>query len=362
MHCLVLCLITLTTAINVSAVNYSGSVQLKDSKICPFWHIPEERNGTVTCKCGPLLYGVNCHSEEDANLVEVPPCFCMSYLDGIDVIGNCPYTCLYWLKQVNSTSCPEWLHRTVQMCGKCEDGYAPPVYSYFFGCVNCSNYNDYKYNWLKYIAVAYLPLTAFYFVVILCRIRATSAEANALLFIVQTSSFSSLVKFSSHQFQPNRNHRGQPLIVTLFTGFFNLDFIRGVYRPFCLSPHLSTIQVTALDYFIGVYPLFLILVTYGLVKPHDNSSLVVRIWKPFNRCFAQLDKQWRMKGSLVDAFATFLLLSYVKMLNVSLDLLTPVSLFDVHGTTLNTSYVYIDGTVEYFGEEHRPYGILAITV
>ena len=302
----------------------------------------------------------NCFSEEGFNLVEVPYCFCMSYLDGIDVIGNCPYTChtTSTRRQVNSTSCPEWLHRTGVMCGKCEDGFAPPVYSYFLGCVNCSNYNDYKYNWLKYIAVAYLPLTVFYFVVILARIRATSAELNALVYVVQVTAFTAIIKISINR--PNYRKELQTSLKITYRGLFNLDFFRGVHSPFCLSPHLSTIQVTALDYLIGVYPLLLILVTYGLVKLHDNFSLVVRLWKPFNRCFALLDRQWNMKGSLVDAFATFLLLSYVKMLNVSLDLLTPISLFDVNGITLNTSYVYINGTVEYFGEEHRSYGILAI--
>ena len=351
----------LTVITILSAVNCSGSVQLKDNRTCPFWHIPEEQNGTITCKCGDLLYNfVNCFSEKEFKLVEVPFCFCMSYLDTIDVIGNCPYTCqaTIGVNRVNSTSCRAWLHRTGVMCGKCEDGFAPPVY--FFGCVNCTNYNDYKYNWLKYIAVAYLPLTVFYFVVILARIRATSAELNALVYIVQISAFSAIIKNGNNYKRQHYTANVQASLKTALRGFFNLDFIRGVYSPFCLSPHLSTIQVTALDYLIGVYPLLLILVTYSLVKLHDNFSVVVRLWKPFNRCFALLDRQWNMKGSLVDAFATFLLLSYVKMLNVSLDLLTPVSVYGTNGAALNTSYVYIDGTVEYFGEEHRPYGILAI--
>ena len=45
-----------------------------------------------------------------------------------------------------------------------------------------------------------------------------------------------------------------------------------------------------------------------------------------------------MQNSLVDAFATFLLLSFVKISNVSLDLLTPTSLWnsqsEVEGITL----------------------------
>ena len=55
------------------------------------------------------------------------------------------------------------LNRTGQMCCSCQEGYAPPVYSYSLACVECS---DYKNNLLKYLAVAYLPLTDFYFIVI----------------------------------------------------------------------------------------------------------------------------------------------------------------------------------------------------
>ena len=47
------------------------------------------------------------------------------------------------------------------MCGLCEHNHTPPVYSYSFTCVECTNY---EMNWFNYIAIAYLPLTVFYFV------------------------------------------------------------------------------------------------------------------------------------------------------------------------------------------------------
>ena len=174
----------------------------------------------------------------------------------------------------------------------------------------------------------------FYFVVILFRSSATSAKWNALVLICQLAAFSNIVNNVSKV-------KHEYLLLTSVLGVFNLDFFRGVYKPFCLSAHLSTLQVTALDYLIGVYPLFLILVTYVLVKLHNNFRLVVQLWKPFNRCFARLNRQWDIKGSLIGAFATFFLLSYVKMLNVSFNLLTPVSLYTVNGTTVNNTFVYL---------------------
>ena len=38
------------------------------------------------------------------------------------------------------------------------------TYSYALGCVKCK---DYKYNWIAYLAVVYIPLTLFYIVVAL---------------------------------------------------------------------------------------------------------------------------------------------------------------------------------------------------
>ena len=81
------------------------------------------------------------------------------------------------------------------------------------------------------------------------------------------------------------------------------------------------------------------------------------LWKPFHRCFIRFQRT----TSLVDAFASFLLLSYVKFLSVSFDFLVPVHLYDVHGKSMEP-YLYFDGTVEYFGKQHLPYAILAIIV
>ena len=69
-------------------------------------------------------------------------------------------------------------------------------------------------------------------------------------------------------------------------------------------------------------------------------------------------QEWDIRGSLVQAFATFLVLSYVKILYVSIDLLTPVYLKTVDGGTLNQTYLFHAGDL--VGSEHLPFGILAV--
>ena len=61
-------------------------------------------------------------------------------------------------------------------------GMLPPVYSYSLACVECS---DYKYNWLKYAAAAFLPLTAFYVLVVIFRISVTSEAMSAYVLASQ---------------------------------------------------------------------------------------------------------------------------------------------------------------------------------
>ena len=85
--------------------------------------------------------------------------------------------------------------------------------------------------------------------------------------------------------------------------------------------------------------------------------------RPMYRVFMCVRKKWDIRGSLIQAFATFFLLSYVKILNVSFDLLFPVRLKDTKGEILsNKTYLYNDAEVVYFGKEHRFFAILAISM
>ena len=122
-------------------------------------------------------------------------------------------------------------------------------------------------------------------------------------------------------------------------------FFRLVVPPICL--HLNTMQMIALDYLVAVYPLFLLVCFYLLLTAHDRGCrLVVRLWRPFLQCTARLRQHWNVRHSIIDAFATFLLLSHIKLLNTSLDLLIPTHIHNVHGQQVG-KFLYYDATIEY---------------
>jgi hypothetical protein len=98
-------------------------------------------------------------------------------------------------------------------------------------------------------------------------------------------------------------------------GVWNLDFFRMVYEPFCLHPNMSILQIISLDYAIAVYPLIVIFFVYLLIKVHERFEVVRFLWRPAARLLTHVSKQWKTSNSLIQAFGTFILLSYVKIIN-----------------------------------------------
>lgn len=274
-------LIVVTTALSLAG---AGADVMER---CSGWSLYNE--SSESCICGSSLLGiVDCRSAgNDSVSVYLTICHCMSRLDtqesSLFVVGDCVLSCTGFFKDMKHPQfrylrfteagddkiCTAY-NRKGPMCGNCHENYAPAAYSYNFTCTECT---DYKYNWVKYVAIAYLPLTVFYIAVLGLKISATSGSMNAFVMICQLGAAQGIVRF---YFIPN--HAGASKLIKIVTAastIFNLDFFRSFYRPFCLHPSMTTIQVFALDYAIGLYPLFLIAVTYSFVKLHDRYSLIL---------------------------------------------------------------------------------------
>ena len=114
-----------------------------------------------------------------------------------------------------------------------------------------------------------------------------------------------------------------------------------------------------LDYAVAVYPLLLILLIYMLFKHYERFDVVQLCFKLLVWLCARFNHQWKASNSLIEAFATFIMLSYVKIINTSFDILMPVQVRNVTGQVVGL-YTYYNGSLEYFGHNHLPYAVLAI--
>ena len=153
------------------------------------------------------------------------------------------------------------------------------------------------------------------------------------------------------------------LAIITFYGIWNLDFFRYFIPSFCISSDVSTLHTLALEYVVAIYPLLLTVVIYFCIEMHDSGvRVVVCVWRPFHVCFTRFRRRWDPKGSVINAFATFLLLSYSKLLTVSYSLLDASTLYNNRGERVGPSVLFFDSSIEYFSIQHLPFAVLAISV
>ena len=342
-------------------------------------------------KCPPwyLLKGNTCQKGNDydnmvyfqpgTNQSLLLPFYCMTTSVNSthhrDVLGGCllttgipknlmpffPLPCN--VSELNQFMCAD-TNRDGQLCGRCREGFAPPVYSYSLNCVNCSEYG--YQNWLKYTAIAFGPLTLFSAAIIAFHISATSTYLHGYILFCQLLSIPSFLRLivNDHDYNTYQNTRWFTDVYFSIIGIWNLDFFRLIYKPFCLHPQMTVIQSLALDYLIALYPLLLVAITYWLVSLYGrNCTAVVYLWRPLRKILRSISRDLNIKSTLIESFSTLYLLSVVKIQSVSLDLLLPTPLYYADGEQSSHYYVYLAGDTQYFSLiGHLPYALLALVL
>ena len=189
----------------VSSYAARGIAQAEE---CPLWTVA--KNDTEGCECAQSDQQiVRCNTSPYTVSVRILHCI-MTDSDMNPVVGPCLYnrnnsigkphfdfyTDVYnkistnSSTDINSEVCNPYKCKGL-MCGQCTKDYAFPVYSYSIACAKCE---DYRYNWLKYIAVAYLPLTVFYLIIVTFKISANSGLLVGYVTISQMMATYSLIQ------------------------------------------------------------------------------------------------------------------------------------------------------------------------
>lgn len=349
---------------------YGGMDSEANDGECPTWMFYSKNTDSCVCgaehhgvvKCNATLnetYILDCHQmtfDEKFERVIAGLSFhgCLNQDNPYDIYHRVPPN----RSHINDIMCKRF-KRGGRLCGACRDGYSPLVYSYQLYCKQCSE-RESKYNWTIFAVVAFIPLTFFYVFVILCKFNANSPPLNAFVLFAQmlTNPANIRIISSGYVFGPLLTFVTK-LISTVY-GIWNLDYFRTLYPDICLR--LTTLQALSLDYVVAFYPLFLIVITYAVFKLHSRECrAVVWILKPIKKCLLIFKNTDKIESSMIDVFATFLLLSYNKVLSVSFDLLAFTSPVDASGRLVG-KFLYYDASYEYFGSSHLPFGILAILI
>ena len=153
--------------------------------------------------------------------------------------------------------------------------------------------------------------------------------------------------------------------MVIFYGFWNLDFFRHILPPFCVSSELKDVHIYLIDYISSFYPLCLICFTWIIIKLHfHNFKPVVWLWSKLNKCSCIRDRSFSQSNSLIDAFATFFLLSYTKLVTTSGRIISPLNAVVYKNNSFSNIHQFAeaDARIEYFGEEHALYALISILI
>ena len=334
---------------------------------CPVWFVC---NQSFKCQCNSLKLKyeeVNC--SERLQTASVIDCWCVTYDNELNLVvaGSCLANCGSLQKAVyrkltqnvsklNQFECGHW-NRDGALCGKCRENFYPQVYSYNISCISSGQCKGYG-HWWQYILAAYGPLTVFYLIIFACKINLTSSYLHAYVVLCQIFTERYFLIITAANLVNKHEILGANILIPFYS-MWNLDFF-NVNSGLCLK--LDSLMVAALDYLIALYPLILTTISYMLMSCYDrNVSNIAALCKPI-KCLTSIAKSNRdIHTSVMDAYATFFLLSYSKLLNTSMILLIPTTLYTAN-TNETRLVLFYDGTKEYFKGEHLPYGIAATTI
>ena len=350
-------------------INFSLSRDSQTNLACPLWfHYVPSKN---SCRClrfiscdGTKAYVEDKHLitvQQNQGLVSVFPSKSHVFNQRINETKPGYRLLPENISDLNHFMCGP-LNRKGYLCSDCIDGFRPSlsVIEDAYNCFRCTN------NWrgvMIYFVIVLVPVTLFYLIILVFQIRMTSAPMPCFIMYSQIvvnllshSWDSSFGGIETIEFTEAGDLRIVTRLIIVLYGLFNLEFMSYALPPFCVSSKLSLYHRAILGYITAFYPLLLIVVTWICIELHDrNFRMIVYLWRPFHRCFVRLRRGWDTKNDLIDVFATFFVLSYVKVLYQTILMLSSIPVFTY---SLNGNYSYsnrvsdVDNTISITSARH----------
>ena len=335
-------------------------------------------SSTNTCTCNTLSFATFVYCEGSTALIFVGYCISYSPLKQLGggngtILTRCPFGIekntvkpyMVLPKNVSDLDkdyCRRF-HRTGKLCGQCVEGYGISLTSGTFKCTKCDNFS--KDLW-EFFVISFLLPTVFFLLVIIFHIGVTSAPANGFIFFSQviTVPLQVLLIDSAWKLilQGKDLHDSLTNLLLHPYRLWSLDFSSLSDTDVCLNPHLKVIDVLAIRYVSAVYPVIVLIITYAVIELRArNCRLMVCLWKPCCFLCVKLRRKWQPRNSIINAFATFILLSYTKFIRVSITILTPSNVYNINGSVVERTVNY-DPITEYFSHDHFPYAALAVII
>ena len=129
--------------------------------------------------------------------------------------------------------------------------------------------------------------------------------------------------------------------------FWNLQFLKVIIPPFCISEKLTGIHVNMLNLVPAIYPLVLVIISCILMELHARNNRIVGVlWKPFNIILSKANMTAVTSDAVFHAFSSFIFLSNISVMFTTYQMANFVTVRNSTGH-FQKQVLYTDPTVEW---------------
>ena len=247
------------------------------------------------------------------------------------------------------------------LCGECIDGYGPGVYTLDRKCFDCSKFSTGSTICL-YLLVEFVPILLFFLFVTIFRLDLTSGPMLGYVIFCQIISYTSdSIPVKAYN---SIVHSRVPLLASVLlsiTEFWNLNILKTIIPPFCISDRLTEMHVIVLKLVSTIYPLLIAITSLLLIHLYSRQNkTIVILLKPLSFVLKLTNGKAITSDSVIRTFASFLFLSSTKTFFVFTSMIKSVPVItNIDGSTYKL-VLYADASIEYYSREHILYLLLAL--
>ena len=246
------------------------------------------------------------------------------------------------------------------VCGRCKPGCGIAIYTHYGLPCECPCYS---YGIPLYILLEIGFSTLFFVILVMINFSANSSKWITLILyfelvahVISSDPYTYTVLAKSGDWVP--------IVLQSLYGIWNMDFLRLVIPRFCVSQRVSILGAISTGYISAFWPLVLVVLTsIGMHLHKRNFKIAVYPWKFVNWTLCGLIQQKFNEVNLIHTFATFFLLSHLKIVYVSISLFTTMHISNIYpGPRVFTRLYSPDPYITYLSRDHLLYTVPAILV
>ena len=341
---------------------------LATNTTCPTWLFYNNR--TQQCECGYSMSLIEC--DQKTETVEIWDGYCVTY-SGQDQFyaGVCPlrHRKIRINRMVsklptnshllNKDMCMPY-NREGVLCGDCRKGYGPAVYSLSLDCADCSKFSVTSAIAL-YLLVVYLPITILFITLVTLQLKQISCSLMGYILFCQGFAVSmeyNHVVYDSILAGCPKTYQLLVQIMLIPLESCNLNFLKSIIPPFCISENLTGIDVLLLHSLTSSYPIMLVVTTWLIMELHSKNYRVIhKLWKPFSYIFKKIHIEAISGGTIIRAFATFIFLSSTTTMYATIVMTKSVTIININGAKYKVT-LYYDPVTSFRSQKYIVYLML----